>query len=75
MAKKAAPKKVVAAKKVVAEKPAFGVDYIAEKLGIQPPSARIRLRNAEIEREGKTYGWASKKAADEVVNRLKSSGE
>lgn len=77
MAKKAAVKKVAAKKSADKSetKPAYGVNEIAQALGIQPASARIRLRNAEVEREGKTYGWESKKAFDEVVKSLKATGE
>lgn len=76
MAKKAAVKK--SAKKPAAKsetKPTYGVNEIAEALGIQPASARIRLRNAEVEREGKTYGWETKKEFDEVVKGLKATAE
>ena len=75
MAKKAAAVKKAPAKEGGGDKKMYGVADVAEALGIQPASARIRLRNAEVEREGKTYEWPTKKAFDEVVKGLKSTGE
>jgi hypothetical protein len=73
--RKAAPKKaaVKAEKKAPAESFKFGVSDLANALGIKPASARVRLRNAGIDKAGKSYGWNSQKDLDAVVKQLKSS--
>lgn len=55
------------------EKPEFkyGVNDLAEALEIKPASVRVRLRNAEIEKAGKQYGWNSKKEFMKVLEEIK----
>lgn len=65
--KKAAPAK---AKKADVEKLAIGVDYIADKLDVSEGTARMKLRDNNIAKAGKSYGWASKADADKVVAKL-----
>ena len=83
MAKKPSPKaKAAAAKrakkgskktaKAPAEKMKFGVDDLATALGIKPASARVRLRNANVAKAGKSYGWNSQKDLDSVAKQLKT---
>lgn len=55
------------------ERPKYGVPELAEALGIKPASVRVQLRNAEIEKSGKLYGWDSKSEMQEVINRLKAA--
>ena len=51
----------------------FGVEDLADKLGIEPASARIKLRNAGIKKaNGNSYGWKTKADLDAVVEKLKS---
>lgn len=50
----------------------FGVDDLAEALGLQPASVRVQLRNKGIEKAGKSYGWNSKKDLDEVIAQIKT---
>lgn len=50
----------------------YGVDDIAEELGIKPASVRVQLRNKGIEKAGKKYGWNSKSELKEVIAQLKS---
>lgn len=50
----------------------FGVTELAEALGIKEASARVRLRDAGVEKAGKSYGWPSQKAFDAVVKQLKA---
>lgn len=52
----------------------FGVEDIAEKLGIKPASVRVQLRNKGIEKAGKSYGWNSKSELNEVIDQIKSGG-
>lgn len=68
-AKKAAKK----AKPAAAEKPAYGVDYVAKALDKAPNLARVALRNANIKKSGKSYGWDTKADADAVVKKLKAA--
>lgn len=51
----------------------FGVEDIAEELGIKPASVRVQLRNKGIDKAGKSYGWNSKADLKEVVDQLKST--
>jgi len=57
----------------VHEKPEFGVAELAEALGIEPTSARVKLRNAGIEKTGRSYSWPNQKALDAVVKQLKAT--
>lgn len=66
-------KKAAPAKKKEKEKPAYGVDYIAEALGKAANLVRVQLRKNDIEKEGKSYGWATKAEADAVVKKLKAT--
>lgn len=53
----------------------FGVEDIAEELGIKPASVRVQLRNKGIEKAGKSYGWNTKAELKEVISQLKSSDD
>lgn len=57
----------------VHEKPEFGVAELAEALGIEPTSARVKLRNAGIEKNGRSYSWKNQKELDAVVKQLKAT--
>ena len=57
----------------VHEKPEFGVAELAEALGFEPTSARVKLRNAGIEKSGRSYSWPNQKALDAVVKQLKAT--
>lgn len=48
----------------------YGVDDVAEGLGIKPASARVQLRNNNIKKAGKSYGWNSKAEVEEVIKKL-----
>jgi len=50
----------------------YGVSDLAEKLGIEAASVRVKLRNAGIDKAGKSYGWNTKGDLDEVAAKLKS---
>lgn len=50
----------------------YGVEDLAEELGIKPASVRVQLRNKGIEKAGKQYGWNSKSELKEVIEQIKS---
>lgn len=52
----------------------YGVEDLAEELGIKPASVRVQLRNKGIEKAGKQYGWNSKAELKEVIEQIKSGG-
>lgn len=52
----------------------FGVEDLADKLGIEPASARIKLRNSGIKpQNGNRYGWETKADLEATVEKLKSA--
>lgn len=51
----------------------YGIDDVAEGLGIKSASARVQLRNHNIKKAGKSYGWNSKAEVEEVVKKIKNS--
>lgn len=51
----------------------YGVQDIADELGIKPASVRVQLRNKGIEKAGKAYGWNTKSELKEVISQLKAS--
>lgn len=67
--KKAKAEKV---EKTAAPEFKYGVAELAEKLGLEAATVRVRLRNANIEKAGKSYGWNTKAELDEVVAELKA---
>jgi hypothetical protein len=52
----------------------FGVEDIAEELGIKPASVRVQLRNKGIDKAGKSYGWNKKSELKEVIDQIRSNG-
>lgn len=76
--KKVATEKSSAEKAVATEKtPEFkyGVSDLAEALNIKPASVRVKLRNAEVAKNGKSYGWNSKADLQAVINQLNKKEE
>lgn len=52
----------------------FGVEDLADKLGIEGASVRIKLRNAKIKKaDNGRYGWKTKSELDEVAAKLKET--
>lgn len=45
---------------------------LAEALGIEPASVRVKLRKLGVEKSGRSYGWNTKKELDEVVKQCKA---
>lgn len=69
----AKPEKETKTKATEAETFKYGVEDIAEALEIKPASARVQLRNNNIKKAGKSYGWNSKADMEEVVAKLKKA--
>lgn len=46
---------------------------LAEHMGIEPASVRVKLRNSGIEKTGRSYGWNTKKEMEQVAKDLKAS--
>ena len=59
--------------KKAADEYKYTVADVASELDIQPASARIALRNANIEKAGRSYGWNSDKDFKAVVKTLKGA--
>lgn len=57
-----------------APKPDYGVAYLAEQLGIQPLTVRNKLREAGVEKKGRSYDF-TKKEADELVKQFKNAAK
>lgn len=65
--KKDAPKKKGPPK---LEMPEFGVAAVAKGLGVDERTARLKLRNAEIEKSGRTYDFKNQSGVDKIVKQL-----
>ena len=50
----------------------FGVEDLADRMDLKPASVRVKLRNASIEKAGKSYGWNSEKELKDVMAEIKS---
>ena len=48
----------------------YGVSDIADKLGIDASAVRVKLRNAGVEKAGKSYGWNTKSELNEVIDEI-----
>lgn len=63
-----------------AEKPAkaeaetfkFGVADVAKILGVKEASARVQLRNHNVKKAGKSYGWNTKDEVQAVADKIKA---
>lgn len=69
--------KAAATAKKTEEKPAkkattnkVGVDYLAEKLDLQPFTVRVHLRELGVEKSGRSYEF-TKDQADKLVKKIK----
>lgn len=54
-----------------AEKPKWGIDWLAKELDVDARTVRLKLRNAKIKKEGKFYDFKTKDGAEEVLKKLK----
>lgn len=64
--------KVAKAAKEAAPEHKYGVADLAKILNIKDASVRVQLRNAGIEKDGKSYGWDTKAELDEIADQLKA---
>jgi len=53
----------------------YTVTDLAKDLNIKAASVRVKLRNAEIEKAGKSYGWDTDEDYTAVLKKLKSKPE
>lgn len=51
----------------------YGIEDLAKLMGIEPASARVRLRAAGIKKTGKTYAWASKGEMEKVKAKCEAA--
>ncbi len=70
MAKKEKAEKKAAKPKAEKVEFKYTVADVAKALEIKEASARIRLRNAEVPKAGKVYGWGSDKDFKAVMAQL-----
>lgn len=50
----------------------YGVPQLAKELGLKEFTVRVKLRKAEIAKDGRTYGWDTKKEMLAVADELRS---
>jgi len=74
MAKAKEKAKEKPAKEEKAEAPSFkyGVADLAKILGVKEASARVQLRNHNIKKAGKSYGWNAKDEVQAVADKIKA---
>lgn len=53
----------------------YGVADIADKLGIDASAVRVKLRNAGVDKAGKSYGWNTKSELNEVIEEISAKAE
>jgi hypothetical protein len=63
------------AKQEATEEYKYGVDELAEQLGILGTSVRVALRKHNVKKAGSKYGWNNQADFKEVVAKLKAAGE
>jgi len=52
------------------ETPKFGINDLAETMGIEPASVRMKLRASKVKKTGGRYGWNTKAELEEAVKQL-----
>lgn len=72
-----APKKVAAkaspakeAKAPAADAPKYGIQDLAKMLDLKEASVRVKLRNSNVAKSGKSYGWNNKADLEAVAKQL-----
>lgn len=51
----------------------YGIEDLANAMGVKPASARVQLRNNNIKKASKSYGWNSKTDLEEVVKKIQGN--
>lgn len=54
------------------EMPEFGVDAVAKAMDVDARTVRLKLRNAGVEKSGRTYDFKNKTGVDKIVKQLSS---
>ena len=70
--KKVEKKAAKVEKKAEAETFKYGVSDLADKLGIEAATVRVRLRNANVAKAGKSYGWNTKSDLEDVIAEIQA---
>lgn len=50
----------------------YGVEDLAEKLGIQAASTRVQLRKHKIKKAGRAYGWNTMTEVAAIADQIQS---
>jgi hypothetical protein len=53
----------------------YGVNELADELGVEPASARVALRKHGIEKQGAVYGWKNDRDFDAVIKQIKGDAK
>lgn len=53
----------------------YGITDLCAALGVEPASARVKLRAAKIEKVGGRYGWNTKAEMNEVLDKIKAKSK
>ena len=69
---KAKPAKETKAKAEVVEHK-YGVADLAKLMGVKEASARVQLRNHNVKKDGKSYGWDTKDEVQAIADKIKPS--
>lgn len=72
-AKKAPAAKAPAAKEAKsapADAPKYGIQDLAKMLDLKEASVRVKLRNSNVAKSGKSYGWNNKADLEAVAKQL-----
>lgn len=67
-----APAKEKESKKEKAPTFKYTVETLAEDLGIDAASVRVKLRKAQIEKNGRSYGWNNQNDYNKVKKQLET---
>lgn len=57
------------------EMPEFGIQKVAKALGVDERTVRVKLRNAKVEKSGRTYDFKNQAGVDRVVKQLAKKKE
>lgn len=49
----------------------FGIDHFAKMAKVKTATARVMLRNANVKKTGKSYGWSSKTEMEAAIAKCR----
>lgn len=58
------------AKSAPADAPKYGIQDLAKMLDLKEASVRVKLRNSNVAKSGKSYGWNNKADLEAVAKTL-----